>query len=82
MSIMVETKHSMLRRCRNWDYRRQPCIYQVTLVLADRRSQTLGRLMIPSCTEHSSGSVLEAATSSYIALTPAGEAVSNIEGEL
>ena len=36
----------MLRRCRGWDYR-QPCIYMITLVLADRRSQALGRLVIP-----------------------------------
>ena len=35
----------MLRRCNGWDYR-QPCIYQITLVLADRRSQVLGRLVI------------------------------------
>ena len=36
----------MLRRCRGWDYR-QPCIYQITLVLADRKSKVLGRLVIP-----------------------------------
>ena len=36
----------MLRRCRGWDYR-QPCIYQITLVLADRKSKALGRLVIP-----------------------------------
>ena len=35
----------MLRRCRGWDYR-QPCIYQITLVLADRKSKALGRLVI------------------------------------
>ena len=43
MVAMCETKHSMLRRCRDWDYR-QPCIYQITFVLAERRSQALGRL--------------------------------------
>ena len=43
--MRYETKHSMLRRCIGWDYR-QPCIYQITLVLADRRSQALGRLVI------------------------------------
>ena len=43
--MRFETKHSMLRRCIGWDYR-QPCIYQITLVLADRRSQALGRLVI------------------------------------
>ena len=45
MPFRLETKHSMLRRCIGWDYR-QPCIYQITLVLADRRSQALGRLVI------------------------------------
>ena len=88
MAIRVETKHSMLRRCNGWDYR-QPCIYQITLVLADRKSQALGRLEIPEDaasgtrqpraaalgTELSFDSLLEAAASSYIALTPAGEAV-------
>ena len=88
MAIRVETKHSMLRRCNGWDYR-QPCIYQITLVLADRKSQALGRLEIPEATasgtrqpraaalgtELSFDSVLEAAASSYIALSPAGEAV-------
>ena len=88
MAIRAETKHSMLRRCNGWDYR-QPCIYQITLVLADRKSQALGRLVIPraaalgteqpeataSCTGLSLDSVLEAAASSYIALSPAGEAV-------
>ena len=98
MAIRAETKHSMLRRCNGWDYR-QRCIYQITLVLADRRSQALGRLEIPEATASgtrqpraaalgteqpeatasgtglSLDSVLEAAASSYIALSPAGEAV-------
>lgn len=81
-SMMVfrrETKPSMLRRCRGWDYC-QPCIYQITLVLADRRSEALGRLVIPGAAASGRGqagarSVLEAAASSYIALTSAGEAV-------
>ncbi len=101
----------MLRRCRGWDYR-QPCIYQITLVLADRKSKALGRLVILgqknlalplqahdrpllaqdralqaldktlSVQDRPLGLVsvtaaagLEAAASSYIALTPAGEAV-------
>ncbi len=78
MAMRAEIKHSMLRRCNGWDYR-QRCIYQITLVLADRKSQALGRLVIPeataSCTGLSFDSVLEAAASSYIALSPAGEAV-------
>lgn len=39
-----ETAHSMLRRCRGWDYR-APAIYMITLTLADRRSCALGRLV-------------------------------------
>ncbi|MBQ9432098.1 MAG: hypothetical protein IJU44_11170 [Kiritimatiellae bacterium] len=45
MAIRLETKHSMLRRCKSWDYS-QPCIYQITLVLADRKSKALGQLVI------------------------------------
>lgn len=90
MAIRRETKHSMLRRCQGWDYR-QPCIYQITLVLSDRRSQALGRLEIgevlglpPQAQNHlpregdeevPSRSVLEAAASSRVILSPAGEAV-------
>ena len=37
----------MLRRCNDWDYR-QPCIYQITLVLANRASKALGRLVMHS----------------------------------
>ena len=100
MAIRLETKHSMLRRCRGWNYRK-PCIYQITLVLADRKSKALGRLVIDRelplsaqdrplqaldktllAQDSPRGLVsvtavpsLEAAASSYIALTPAGEAV-------
>lgn len=78
MAIRLETKHSMLRRCRGWDYR-QPCIYQITLVLADRKSKALGRLVIdrelPLSVRDGLEHRLEVAASSYIALTPAGEAV-------
>ena len=111
MAIRLETKHSMLRRCRGWNYR-QPCIYLITLVLADRKSKALGRLVILGqknlalplqahdrplsapdrplqaldktllAEDSPLGLVsgvatpgLEAAASSYIALTPAGEAV-------
>ena len=104
MAIRLETKHSMLRRCRGWDYR-QPSIYQITLVLADRKSKAFGRLVIlgrgdlklplqardiplqarGKTLATQSGALglvlgagapsLEAAAASYIALTPAGEAV-------
>lgn len=72
LDVRNEIKPSMLRRCNGWDYR-QPCIYQITLVLADRRSMALGRLEMPGV--EAACPVLEAAASSYIALTPAGEAV-------
>ena len=42
----------MLRRCNDWDYR-QPCIYQITLVLANRASKALGRLVMPSVSTES-----------------------------
>ena len=42
----------MLRRCNDWDYR-QPCIYQITLVLANRASKALGRLVMPSVSAES-----------------------------
>ena len=78
MAIRLETKHSMLRRCRGWDYR-QPCIYLITLVLADRKSKALGRLVIdreqPLSARDGLEHRLEVAASSHIALTPAGEAV-------
>lgn len=35
----------MTWRCQGWDYC-QPCIYQITIVLADRRSKALGRLLV------------------------------------
>ena len=56
--------HSMLRRCNNWDYS-APAIYQLTLVLADRRRELLGRLELQERgdvsprTEHSGRGGLE-----------------------
>ena len=38
---LKETIHGMLRRCEGWDYS-LPCIYMITLVLANRRSKVLG----------------------------------------
>ena len=40
-----EVQHSMLRRCFNWDYT-QPCIYQITIVLAERGSKALGEIVV------------------------------------
>ena len=46
--------HRMGRRCRNWDYRGRGT-YQVTITLADRRSQALGRL----CHDETRGAYIE-----------------------
>ena len=46
-SASAEQSKRMLQRCWGWDYK-APCIYQVTLALADRRSEALGRLVIDS----------------------------------
>ena len=79
--MRFETKHSMLRRCIGWDYR-QPCIYQITLVLADRRSQALGRLVIdqglPPVAQDKTCSVPRAealGVMAHVELSAAGEAV-------
>lgn len=40
-----ETLPSMLRRCRDWDYR-QCAIYMITVVLADRSTQALGKIAV------------------------------------
>ncbi|MBQ7190496.1 MAG: hypothetical protein IJR99_13905 [Kiritimatiellae bacterium] len=41
---LKETIHSMLRRCVGWDYTK-PCIYMITVVLADRRGKALGTVL-------------------------------------
>lgn len=43
--LVRETIHRMTRRLVGWDYR-APSIYQITIVLEDRRSKALGRLVI------------------------------------
>ena len=40
-----EVRHSMLRRCFDWDYTR-PCIYQITIVLVERGSKALGEVVV------------------------------------
>ncbi|MBO4287846.1 MAG: hypothetical protein J5985_06745 [Kiritimatiellae bacterium] len=76
MAIMQETKHSMLRRCRGWDYC-QPCIYMITLVLADRRSKALGRLVVDGLAlpRQAQDRTRQAQGRASIVLSPAGEAV-------
>ena len=41
---LKETIHGMLRRCEGWDYS-LPCIYMITVVLANRRSRALGEVI-------------------------------------
>ncbi len=40
---LKETIHGMLRRCEGWDYS-LPCMYMITVVLANRRSRALGEV--------------------------------------
>ena len=41
----TELNNKMLQRCWGWDYK-APCIYLITIVIADRRSMALGRLVV------------------------------------
>ena len=41
----TELKNKMLQRCWGWDYK-APCIYLITIVIADRRSMALARLVV------------------------------------
>ena len=43
--LVRETLHRMTRRLVGWDYR-APSIYQITIVLENRRSKALGRLVV------------------------------------
>ena len=44
-ALRRETIHRMGRRRTGWDYC-APCIYEITIVLEDRRSKALGRLVV------------------------------------
>lgn len=63
--LVRETIHRMTRRLVGWDYR-APSIYQITIVLADRRSKALGRLVVGQKEDQSDAK---------IELSPLGEAV-------
>jgi len=41
----AERKNKMLQRCWGWDYK-APCIYSITIAIADRQSMALGRLVV------------------------------------
>ena len=44
-AVPAEPKSKMLQRCWGWDYK-APCIYSITIAIADRRSMALGRLVV------------------------------------
>ena len=65
----AETRNKMLQRCWGWDYK-APCIYMITMTLADRASAALGRLVIDS-----DGGGDPAKASAHVEPTAAGLAV-------
>ena len=65
----AEQSKKMLQRCWGWDYK-SPCIYQITIALADRRSMALGRLVIDS---DGDGDPIQ--VEAHVELTAAGRAV-------
>jgi hypothetical protein len=68
-SASAEQSNKMLQRCWGWDYK-APCIYQITIALADRRSEALGRLVIDS---DGVGDPMQ--VEAHVELTAAGRAV-------
>ena len=65
----AETKNKMLQRCWGWDYK-APCIYLITIAIADRRSMALGRLVVDD-----DGGGDPAKVVAHVELTAAGRAV-------
>ena len=65
----AEQSKKMLQRCWGWDYK-SPCIYQITIALAERRLMALGRLVIDSDGE---GDPIQ--VEAHVELTAAGRAV-------
>lgn len=68
-AALAEQSKKMLQRCWGWDYK-SPCIYQITIALADRRSEALGRLVIDS---DGDGDPIQ--VEAHVELTAAGRAV-------
>ena len=71
----MTTHHSMLRRCFQWDYT-SPCIYMITLTLADRSKPLLGRVVVDS-QGHNPEDVR-----AHLAPSALGEAVQTIWGDI
>ena len=59
----------MLQRCQGWDYK-APCIYSITIAIAERRSMALGRLVIDN-----DGGGDPAKVAAHVEQTAAGRAV-------
>ena len=68
-SASAEPKNKMLQRCWGWDYK-APCIYLITIAIADRRSMALGRLVVDD-----DGGGDPAKVVAHVELTAAGRAV-------
>ncbi len=60
----------MLRRCIGWDYS-QPCIYMITVVLANRQGQALGEVIVDSIDDNGTP------TAAHCELTALGKAVAD-----
>lgn len=67
-ALVRDTIHSMLRRCKGWDYS-QPAVYMITIVLADRRSVALGQVLGDNIAEYT------AEYQAHCELTALGQAV-------
>ena len=65
----AEPKNKMLQRCWGWDYK-APCIYLITITIADRRSMAFGRLVVDD-----DGGGDPAKVVAHVELTAAGRAV-------
>jgi len=66
---LAGSSDKMLQRCWGWDYT-APCIYLITMVIADRRSMALGRLVVDD-----DGGGDPAKVAAHVELTVAGRAV-------
>ena len=65
----AEPRNKMLQRCWGWDYK-APCIYSITIAIADRPSMALGRLVVDN---DGGGDPLKVVA--HVELTAAGRAV-------
>lgn len=69
VDLALAKPNRMLQRCWGWDYK-APCIYMITMTLADRLSMALGKLVVDS-----DGNGEASKITAHIELTAAGRAV-------